>query len=592
MNGRRSLLIVFLFAAAVYLGCIISPPSLMDDVDAVVAQISRTMVSSGDWVTARLDGVPYLEKPPLFYWPLAVSFKIFGVHDWAARIPVALAVIGLCLVTAAFGSWAFGRRAGFLAGLCMSTCLGLYLFTRILLPDVTLTLTIALAMWAFLRLLDDEEKHPRAWAATLAVCLGAGLLLKSLIGVVFPMGAIVVYLALTRQIFSLQVWKRLRPLSGTLIILLIAAPWHVLAAMRNPPVWEFTMRSAPGEYHGFLWFFFINEQLLRFLNLRYPRDYDTVPPVLFWLFNLAWLFPWSVYLPGAFRLSYKPVDRAGKTRLFALCWIGFVMVFFTFSTTQEYYSMPIYPAMALLIGSAMVLEDRLARAGTRLLTVVFGVAAIGAIAILIAVRHVPTPGDISQALTSNPSAYKLSLGHMEDLTLKSFAYLRLPLAVAAVAFVIGAIGTLRTKARGVYVTVAVAMVVFFHAARLAMVDFDPYLSSRPLVRVLEKSPPGDLIIDHHYYWFSSVFFYTDRTALLLNGRFFNMVYGSYAPGSADVFIDNSQFLNLWGSPKRYYLFVSERTMDQVTSLLPKDELIPVDVSGGKTLFTNHPIPPS
>ena len=350
----------------------------------------------------------------------------------------------------------------------MSTCLGPFLFTRILLPDAMLTLFIALALWAFLRVLDDEEKHPRLWAATLAASLRRGLLLKSLIGVVFPIGAIVVYLALTRQLFSLQVWKRLRPLSGTLIMLLIAAPWHVLAAIRNPPVWEFTMKSAPGEYHGFLWFFFINEQLLRFLNLRYPRDYDTVPPVLFWLLNLAWLFPWSVYLPGAFRLAYKPVDRAGKTRLFALCWIGFVMVFFTFSTTQEFSSMPIYPAMALLIGSSMVLEDRLARAGTRLLTVVFAVAAIGAIAILIAVRHVPTPGDISQALTSNPSAYKLSLGHMEDLTLKSFAYLRLPLAVAAVAFVIGAMGTLRTKARGVYITVAVAMVVFFHAARLAM----------------------------------------------------------------------------------------------------------------------------
>ena len=111
----------------------------------------------------------------------------------------------------------------------MSTCLGLFLFTRIFLPDVTLTLAIALAMWAFLRLLDDEEKHPRAWAATLAICLGAGLLLKSLIGVVFPMGAVVIYLALTRELFSWQVWKRLRPLSGTLIMLLIAAPWHVLA---------------------------------------------------------------------------------------------------------------------------------------------------------------------------------------------------------------------------------------------------------------------------------------------------------------------------------------------------------------------------
>ena len=305
---------------------------------------------------------------------MAVSFEIFGVHDWSARIPVALAAIALAGVTAGFGMWAFGRRAGFLAGLCISTCLGLYLFTRILLPDVTLTLTIALSFWAFLRVLDDEEKHPRAWAAGLAVCLGAGLLLKSLIGVVFPIGAMLIYLTLTRQLLSWQMWKRLRPFSGTLIILLVAAPWHILAAIRNPPIWEFTMKSVPGEYHGFLWFFFINEQLLRFLNLRYPRDYDTVPPVLFWLFNLAWLFPWSVYLPAAFRLSYRPVDRAGKTRLLALCWIGFVMVFFTFSTTQEYYSMPIYPAMALLIGSAIVMEDRVVRAGTRVLTVICAVA--------------------------------------------------------------------------------------------------------------------------------------------------------------------------------------------------------------------------
>ncbi len=592
MKGRRSLLIAFLFAAAVYLGCVVSPPSLMDDVDAVQAQIARNMLTSGDWVTARLDGVAYLEKPPLLYWMVADSYQVFGVHDWAARIPIALSAIALCMVTAGFGIWAFGTRPGFLAGLCMSTCLGLFLFTRILLPDALQTLTIALALWAFLRILDEDEKHPRAWAAALAGSLGTGLMLKSLIGVVFPIGAIVIYLALTRQLFSLRVWKRLRPLSGTLIILLIAAPWHILGAIRNPPIWEFTMKSAPGEYHGFLWFFFINEQLLRFLNLRYPRDYDTVPPVLFWLFNLAWLFPWSVYLPGAFKLSYKPVDRAGKTRLLALCWIGFVMVFFTFSTTQEYYSMPIYPAMALLIGSAMVFDDRLVRAGTRLLTVVFAIAAVTAIGILFAVRHVPTPGDISQALTSNPSAYKLSLGHMEDLTLKSFAYLRLPLAVAAVAFLIGAIGTVRTKARGVYITLAVAMVVFFHAARLAMVDFDPYLSSRPLVQALKRNPPGKLIIDHHYYWFSSVFFYTDRTALLLNGEVFNLVYGSSAPGAADVFIDNGQFLELWRKPERYYLFVSERTMDQVTSLLPRDQLITVDVSGGKTLFTNHPIPPA
>src|SRR6201986_3704609 len=104
---------VLLFASAVYLGCIISPPSLMDDVDAVQAQIARNMLTTGDWVTARLDGVVYLEKAPFVYWAMAASYVILGAHDWAARIPIALSAIALCWLTAAFGTWAFGKRAGF-----------------------------------------------------------------------------------------------------------------------------------------------------------------------------------------------------------------------------------------------------------------------------------------------------------------------------------------------------------------------------------------------------------------------------------------------------------------------------------------------
>jgi 4-amino-4-deoxy-L-arabinose transferase-like glycosyltransferase len=589
VNRRRVLFVVALFAAAVYFGCIVSPPSLMDDVDAVQAQIARNMLSSGDWVTAHIDGVPFLEKPPLIFWTIALSYRIFGAHDWAARIPEASSAVLLCLVTAAFGVWSFGRRAGLYAGLCVSTSIGLFLFTRILIPDAMLAFAVALSLWAMLRALEENERHPRIWAGILAGCLALGLLLKSLIGVVFPIGTTILYLLLTRQLFSARTWKRLRPFTGLVIVLLIAAPWHVLATLRNPPYFSFDLKSVPGQYHGFLWFFFINEQLLRFLNLRYPRDYDTVPPLLFWLFNLIWLFPWSIYLPAAFKLSYRPVDRAGKTLLAALCLIACVMVFFTFSTTQEYYSMPIYPGMALILGAAMAREGKLIRAGNHALTVVCGLACLAAVSILIAVRHVATPGDISQALSYNPSAYKLSLGHMEDLTLNSFAYLRLPLALAAVAFFIGVIGTLRHFRRSSYFAIAAMMVVFFHAARLAMVTFDPYLSSRPMVKVLEQSPPGDLIIDHHYFWYSSVFFYTNRTGLLLNGRFFGMVYGSYAPGSAEPFIDNAEFEHLWQTPKRYYLFAKTTQLDDLASLVGRAQLIPLVESGGKVLLTNHPV---
>ncbi len=582
-------------AAAVYLGCILSPPSLMDDVDAVQGQIARNMLDSGDWVTARLDGVIYLEKSPLIYWLMATSYKIFGPYDWAARIPMALSSISLAWLTAAFGRWAFGKKAGFYAGLCMATCIGLWLFTRVLIPDVMLTFTIALAMWAFLRVLDEEEVHPRAWAYTMAASLGAGLLLKSLIALVFPLGAAILYLLLTRQMFSAVAWKRFYrrfyPWTSLAILLLIAAPWHVLATVANPPIFAFTLHSGVGQYHGFLWFYFINEQLLRFLNLRYPRDYATVPRLYFWLFHLIWLFPWSIYFPAVLKLSYRPVDRAGRTRLLALCWTGFLLLFFTFSTTQEYYSMPCYPALALLLGSAMAAGGSRIRWGTRALTVITAIAAIAAMAILVADRHVPTPGDITAALSKHPTAYKLSLGHMEDLTLSSFAYLRFPLALAAIAFLIGVAGTLRAGSQRAFLAIAVMMAVFFQAARLAMVSFDPFLSSRPLAQAILNSPPGAIIVDSQYYIYSSIAYYTGRPELLLNGRWNNLEYGSYAPGAPNVFINDAEFKQLWSKPARYYLVTKPTATPRLELLVGHDNLHVVARGGGKVVYTNYPLSP-
>ena len=186
----------------------------MDDVDAVQAQIARNMLSSGDWVIARLDGVPYLEKSPLIYWMTAISYRVFGVHDWAARIPVALAAVLLAWITYRYGRWAFEARAGYYAGVALATCVGLFLFTRILIPDVMLTLTTCLAYWAFQRAVDREEPRVRFWAAVLAASLGVGVMLKGLIALVVLGGGAFVYLVLTRQLFSLAMWRRLHVVSG------------------------------------------------------------------------------------------------------------------------------------------------------------------------------------------------------------------------------------------------------------------------------------------------------------------------------------------------------------------------------------------
>jgi 4-amino-4-deoxy-L-arabinose transferase-like glycosyltransferase len=579
----RYQVVVILVAALVFLGCIISPPSLMDDVDAVQAQIARNMLDSGDWVTARLDGVAYLEKSPLKYWMIATSYMVFGVHDWAARIPVALGSVLLCWVTAQFGAWAFGRRTGLYAGLVMATSIGLFLFTRILIPDVILTLTIAIALWGLMRSLEDTEVHAKWWAMGMWAAMGTGLLLKGLIAAAFPVAVGMIYVSVTRQWGK---WRRLRPFTGIALLLAIAAPWHVLATLRNPPYFDFTMHSEKGSYRGFFWFYFMNEHVLRFLNLRYPRDYNTVPQWLFWAFHLLWFFPWSFYAPAAFPLSYRGGDRASRTRLLCVCWAGFILTFFTFSTTQEYYSMPCYPALALLLGCAMASASGWLRTGTKMVAMLATLALAAIVAILWMVRGMAAPGDIASALSSNPDVYTLSLGHMLDLTLSSFAYLRVPLAVAGAAFVVGAVAAWRAKKTAI-AGFTVMLVLFFHAARLALVVFDPYLASRALAEALVAGPPGKLIVDDQYYTFSSVFFYANTRAYLLNGRVNNLDYGSYAPDAPkDVFIGDDDFRRMWNSGERYYLVVEAPKVARLKQLAGESLFHVKQSSGGKYLFGN------
>jgi hypothetical protein len=309
---------------------------------------------------------------------------------------------------------------------------------------------------------------------------------------------------------------------------------------------------------------------------------------LFWLLHIVWFFPWSFYFPAVVRLSFKPVDRAGRTRLLALCWAGFVMAFFSFSTTQEYYSLPIYPALALLLGSAMAEEYPWMKYATKALGIVAALLLVVIAGILWQVWTLPTPGDISAALVQHPELYTLSLGHMGDLTLQSFAYLRPPLMLAGLAVLIGAIGIARWPGnqRRCFFVLAGMMIVFFHAARLAMTTFDPYLGSKPLADALANAPSGKLIEGDAYYAFSSVFFYTNRQALLWNGRRDNLEYGSYAPGAPHVFIGDVDLQALWRSTDRYYLLADHEDLPHIYRLVGAESVRVVGESGGKYLLTN------
>ncbi len=566
--------------AVTFLGTILSPPSLMDDVDAAYAQIARTMLETGDWTTARLNGVPYFDKPPGQVWAMAASFAVFGVHDWAARIPLALACMALAWVTWRFGRWAFGAEAGFAAGLVMASCAGMWLFSRARIPDPALTLAIAVGLYAAMRLLEGDADRPRRWAVLGGAALGAGGLWKGLPAVVFPGAALALYLTICGE---WKAWRRLHLgfVAGAMFV--VAVPWHLVAVLRNPPYLELALVSEPGVYRGFFWRYFVNEHVLRYLGLRYPKDYDTTPAALYWLGHFIWLFPWSGLAPAGLRASFRPRDRAGRVRLLALCWLAFVLLFFALSTSQEYYTMSAYPAFALLIGDAAARGGSWVRGGYQATGALAALAVCGCAGLLLATAGVEPSGDIARTLTRNPDAYTLSLGHMQDLTLESFAWLRGPLALAAAAFAGAAWACLSLRRMRAALVLAMAMAVFFQAARWAMASFDPYLSSRALADSYLRSPAGRLVLDDQYYSFSSVVFYTNQPVLLLNGRLNNIEYGSYAPDAPDVFLDDAEMRVLWGGEERIFLATFAEIEHRLTPAYV------VHASGGKTLLTNRPL---
>lgn len=281
--------------------------------------------------------------------------------------------------------------------------------------------------------------------------IGTGLLLKGLIAALFLIAAGLLYLGFTRQLFMRKIRRRLSPGRWVPLLLMIAAPWHVVAAMRNPPyldLFGFHHAQRAGRLlRLFFWFYFINEHILRFLNLRYPRGYNTAPRGLFWGLHLLWLFPWRAYFPAALRLSYRNLDRASRTRFMALCWCGLILAFFTLSTTQEYYSIPCCPALALLLDSAMASDNGLVKSRNQ-----------GAGVGLLGCRRRPSPrfcgwcaGRQRRGILRRRSigrmgeAYTPFLAHAADLTLSAFVYLRAPLALARVACVIGAARAWRSR---------------------------------------------------------------------------------------------------------------------------------------------------
>ncbi len=644
---------VWLLLAAVwttiYFATLFSPP-LMDDVDAAHAQAAQHMAETGNLITSKINGIRYIEKPPLPYWVVAGMYRVFGENTFATHLPNALAMLGLTWLGWLWTRRVWGERAALYAGLGVLTSVGCFLFTRFIIPESILAFFLLLALYGLIAGLEDRRPGWIYWSwASVALAT----LTKGLIAPVFIAGAAIPYLLLTGQ---WRRWRALRPVTGLLLFLAIVAPWHILCGIMNPdqghPVGN---HPTIGNVHGFFYFYFINEHVLRFFHLRYPDDYNKMPGWLYWLAHLVWIFPWSLFLAAAAAVAWKTRrgwlqhlrHDAGQTVDFYLdnamredvgtyvfrvkfrtrtIWLlslftAWTLVFFSISTNQEYYTFPVWAPLVMLIAGvvAEIEEGRGAESGGAVVKTAWltgGQTAFAAIGLLAGAalgwglwtsRNLPYVADVGSLLAHRGVGdYTLSMSHLFDLTGESFAALRLPAVMAAITLLVGPLAgwVLRLKKEHLAATVSVAltMTVFFVAAQIAFVRFEPMLSSKPMADTIMKdgTPNDTFIIYGEQSSGSSVIFYTQaffhhRPALLVlprcgqNGEGTTLLWGSCYPDAPDIFLNDRKLKAIWGVGERKWIFAEDPDRDKVEQVLA-GRLYPVQTLADKTLWTDRPLP--
>lgn len=571
-------------------------PALLDDADGCHALAAQAILQRHDWAVLYVDGIRWLEKPPLHYWLVAATFSLFGENAFATRLPIALAMVALVLLLYEFGRRFFGERAGFYAGLVMATSAGAFLFTRIMIPEALYALEFTAVFYLFLRAWTGSLT-PRLgyWGASAVI--GLATVTRAGIGGLFPLviiGGFVLASGAWRPRSEARMKLAAVPLwSSAAIALAVALPWHVAASLRAP---------------GFLWFYFINEQVLRAIGRRYPPDYTAVPLWLWWAAHLVWFFPWIAFVPCAWRGRPSPpalqntADQMAQARLMSGIWAAVIFGFFSIVTgsRMEYYSFGAWPAVALLIGSGLaraeaVGDGRLPRLQGTLAAV--GVLAATVLATLLWVsRDVSNAGDITSLLSRHPTDfYRVSMATLFDLTPQAFAALRLPAAIAGVSLGAGLLIAWMWRRRhrewAATVTTAATMTVFCFAANLAFQTFEPRLSSRPLAEQVRPliAPTDRLVVYGEFEQACSFSFYLGRPAWVYNGRYNGLEFGSHYPDAPQIFLDDARFAALWQGPGRVFLFVPPEQRAAALQRLPPDKTFIVAENGSKVLYVNHPV---
>ena len=547
---KLSMLLPLFLAGMLYLGTA-TGRAVIDYDEGYYAQAAKHMVENGDWVTPYANGVRFLEKPPLLYWLTAASFSVFGINEFALRLPTALAVIALVWIVMRMARRAFNERGALIAGLCAAFSVGTYLFTRETLHDIWLVLFISLAMHAFFEWYSNPS-HPLRSALLFFAAIAGAMMCKSLIGVAFPIGIIALFYLISRE---WPKWREMHLLPGSLLFLLLTAPWHWLAETRNP---------------GFLKFFFVGEQFLRFFSKRDPPILWSVPLLTFWALVLVWFFPWTVFLPAAFVENRKSAEpRQSALVKLALAWIVVILGFFSVTDRLEHYALPVLPALSLLVAGALAKTGksksiRWAFRGLAIMGVlVLAAGIIGTIWI--------AAGSGFEHAAAGPTGRlsEADFSILADMPASIARDLLRPAAVTVTVIAIGFLAALwletRRKRMHAVLCVAVVMMTVCGMIHWSFAICEDLISSKGFaVAISRTARPGDrLVVVDDYEAANSLSFYQPLPVEVFDGLAYALVPGMKYPDAPKIVLTRAEFSAAWQSERRVFALVPKARIGEL-----------------------------
>ena len=562
---------------------------LLDPDEGLYAEIAREMVTRGDWVIPHVNGLPYLEKPPLYFWLTASTFWLFGPSEWATRLWSAIAALGTVLLTWRIGRRLYGAQAGLLAGVVVATVVGNALYVRRASTDQLFVFCLTLAMYGFLR---DAGRPDRGRSRFLLVYVGAALsvLAKGFIGLVFP--ALIIGLGVLaarglggRRQMPLS-WRDLNLARGLAVFAAIAVPWHALVAWRSP---------------GLFNFYVVDNHVLRFLNARrYVEDDVPSSTLAFLVASFLWAFPWSVFAlarrgsDSSRRAEDLPPPEPGSSpyarwRPMIVIWLVAIVGLFAASRFKhEYYALPAFPALAVLVGAAWAGGRDI---GRWLVIGLVGCGGVGTWALWTGAAL--TPGQALTGLAELNAYYRILRDQGAAFPFPSarpFGELLQWLGIVLIAgWGLATVCWFLAWRRGAFVAlVGLAGVITVLIFRLLDV-VEPIHSVKETAQALvaQAGPADVLVVEGTLEYSPALPFYTGRQFSMVNGALNYFSIAASLPEADGLFLSTAQLIRLWDGPRRVFLVVRRPRGQSVVAALPAARVHELGRYGSRWLYSNR-----